>query len=43
MEIVVPLVFLLRAVNFHVIWSPLAIGFAAVNMASDRKLHFHEV
>ena len=43
MELVVPLVFLQHAVNFHAIWSPVAIGFSAVNMASDRKLHFHEV
>ena len=43
MELVVDLVFLKNALNFHAIWSPVAYGFAAVNMPSDRKLHFHEV
>ena len=43
MELVVDFRILWHAVNFHAIWSHVDIGFASVNIASDRKLHFHEV
>ena len=43
MELVVDFKILQHAVNFHTIWTPVAYGFAAVNMPSDRKLHFHKL
>ena len=43
MELVVDFRILEHAISFHAILSPVAYGFAAVNMPSDRKLHFHEV
>ena len=43
MELVVDFRILQHAVNFHAIWSPVAYGFAAVNMPSDRKLQFRKL